>query len=313
LTNCTDHDVKIVDFRSSCGCTQIEPRSLGLPPRTSAPVTFTINLHGGNRTNPIGQPELVSVSVVPVLENEPRPTAQFTISGRIKNPLRLPAQTVVFDEDNYVPEAETYESTTLPFEAAVPLRAIAVRVEPPYASVRAELRNSNQGVLRFCPASELPADGFDCGLWITLEPVSGQRIQVPRFPIAGTVVGDLQVVPKSISFEPGKVGERRSIAVALRSRSGRGLSNIVANPGCRDTSVTVVRSDNPDLHAFEISHRIQQVGEYTTTVDFVATTQTGKNQKARVQLSLAGLTQEQVLDRPRAKGSALRVNQPKPD
>ncbi len=274
LQNASPHTVVVERFLTSCGCIDVSPDSLELPPGATADVHVSVDLKDFMPTH---FEETFIGSVVPVLQ-PPLESQAWRISGRTRTVFQLSESQLDFDFD--------YGHDTRHASKQLQIRNLSGRGQVfaycDQSGVSVSLASSQEKqwdyILTATPPAGLPIGEhrFDVNLQI-LEMAEGQwapsqDLPTTSVPVRLAVAPPVRVDPDTVLLGIGKVGEVLVETVTVGTTDGS-VCKVVSTDVSGSTSLAVRRiastgEDEPESMSFEISQILSDPGTCRSTVTF---------------------------------------------
>ncbi len=227
LINKGSADLTIQKVIPSCGCTNSRPSMPTIPPGAtgSLMVEFDTTGFSGNK-----------VKLVRMLTNDPHsPTVNFTIKGRVEDEIDLEPKRISFDPIVRGSGTETEAKEVIVRIKSGSSRTIdAVKSFSKSVIIKEIKGGDKERTLAVSLLSDLPVGEFRDRLVISLKGGSAKTVNIP---IYASVVGEVSLIPSSLSFGllEGKEPLERSVRLD--------------NAGKTPLEVGAIKSDTPAVTA----------------------------------------------------------------
>ncbi len=163
IHNRSGTEKKIEDFSTSCLCTEVEPRTVAIPP--GGTVTVHVRIDPNHNRSPDEADLAVrpfAVEVTPILDTSLPQQPGWTIHGRFKSRVTFNALSVHFGEE--VVQGSPAPTRRVAATVHVPMQRLEARVEPPSAGTASVtlVPDKPDGLeLKITPANTLPIGPFN--------------------------------------------------------------------------------------------------------------------------------------------------------
>jgi hypothetical protein len=176
IQNVTNHDIKIHDFALSCGCLDIEPRSLTIPASQEREVALKVDLTQQRGLPEIGQAErLFAVQITPLQNMQAWPRTGWNLHGTVKSRITLDRLAIGFSDSPVKGEPPVTQAAMatvhISAKALIPRydsKIITVVVKPQEAS-------ANHFDVEVSPTATLSPGPFKTELALDLMATSGEH------------------------------------------------------------------------------------------------------------------------------------------
>jgi hypothetical protein len=261
ITNTTSREIVIDGFASSCACAAVTPRRVSIPPGGTRTVAVTIDLTIKTEKISAIRIEDVSVRLWPHLTDEKHGDIRWKIHGRVKRMFGVP-DPALLDFGEVDPDLKTgWKSNRVRFWISPDVRDLRCDASQAYFHCDLERSSSPTGewILSGTLDGRPPYGRFNC--FVTIEgTVSDKTAVSTAVGVVGQVVDDVYMLPDSLGFGLGKIGEERSDSVILRSKSGHPFQVTGFEHDPATTKVTAVKAPQGS-YAFRITQRITATGD----------------------------------------------------
>jgi hypothetical protein len=281
ITNESSQVLQVIDFSTSCICSNVEPRSLVLSPGESKDIRVTIDL----TRDPLSQfsrqvTREVAEKVTPKIQgaavDQPLP---WTIRGRAKKAFTVEPRELTFGE--ILVQGQPPESRELLLESLIPLKTLVANCDPPHlAAVTLEPHPDEDHTysLLIQPQPNLPEG--ELNFTVSLEGITetGEPLPVYRVPVDGRVLPDIQISPPDILFGACTLGDTVAETIVLRSWSGKPFI-VKQIRGIKDDLTIRPIKDTPSHKEFIFTQVIRSAGNHNRVVQLILEEADGKGSK----------------------------------
>ncbi len=285
---------EVFDFRTSCGCTAVEPRSLSIPAGGTASVRLHLNVAPRLRSEVALADRPFAVSVRPVVKgaehsasqgqegcedgcpyrelarkDKPSPPRSWIFRVRVKSPVTPDALCLHFGDSPVrggPPVSRRVRAKLQVAEAALQVRAVpdlvTVRVPP-------EQGDPTRCALAIAPRTTLPQGPFACKVHLDAVLPSGERLPGPALSVWGNVQPAVRALPGLLLLGRGAVGEVFEADVILQGPQEDKWA--VDHIEAESADVSVQPAHAPRLlvgRTFRVRQRITGEGPRSSTVRF---------------------------------------------
>lgn len=161
ITNTSSEPVEVLDIRSSCSCTSIEPTSLVIAPGATVDVKLTLDLTTLDPKEAAKDIRPFDMRVVPVIKGGLAQYTGWEVQGVVRNPLAFVPPSVDFGDDAVI-QGKGSMTSGLVVEVTAHASTKALAVECDQATIQVEKVNQQESRFRLTvrPHNELPAGPF---------------------------------------------------------------------------------------------------------------------------------------------------------
>ncbi len=295
IHNPTSKDVHISRFHTDCSCTSIEPTSLTIPARGSAPVVANLKLQDASTPSRERKDEAVNgtlkrpfaVRIAPTIDGAAPVQAGWRLTGQI-TPLLTASPRLLTLSDGYV-RGQPFPEQKIHLKAHTNLRDITVTCPERYGRVTTTrtAATDDQWDVTFTLAPTLPAGELMFDLQITAVPSDQTKLPAATIPVRGHLHEDVYVFPPNLFLGVRGLGQTVVETIQLRSFSGKpfevdrirempdqkaaALAPPAVPPGSPNAapgSPALVERLSPMDHAYRITQPVRHLGLYRSTLLF---------------------------------------------
>ncbi len=269
IRNRTTTSIDIREFKTSCGCTAIKPRSLSIPAGETATVQLTIDLTHRSLSEYGMERRPFAVSIQPIAPGIRCGGGSWQLHGIVRSRVTLDRQNVHFGDQpiHGQPAAALQARATV----HVPCQRLEVVVNPLVAAATVKQRgDETQFDITIAANPDFPPGSFQTNAEIYAVAPSGKRALAATLPIAGDMQPEVRLLPSRVLLGPTSVGEMSEAVITLQ------------NPSVAGVEVDHIEIDDPELHiepariegisserTYRLRQRAAKEGEQTSTVRFI--------------------------------------------
>ncbi len=208
IRNVSDGTIRVVGFKTSCDCAQIDPHPLTLEAGQSTDVTLRINLGISGSAGVHTHQAPVDVRIVPLLDGIVEPQKAWRLTGTIVAPCLLESDRIVFAGS----EAIVAGGPTSPrmLRASLVADNISVTAIPEFAEDQitiTHLQETSRAIaISVQPSANRPLGWFTSHVELVSRDDDGNPRGSVRFEIRGEVVPAFRVYPKVLTLGPRPIG-----------------------------------------------------------------------------------------------------------
>ena len=289
IRNTSDQDIEILSFRTSCGCTKVNPPALMIPAGGEGRISLSLNLVGHGL--PDDQPEDFLVSLSPVFRQESLQDTTWQISARIRSVLAVDSKEL--DWGRISTRQQTRTEHTVGVRSSIPLGQLKVQCTSPNITVRSKRTSSD----RDYEIEMRPLQCLQVGLHtfpVTLEGISpqGKILGVRSFSAQVCILEDIQASPSMVLFGAQPIGTSvsQTITFCPLSTARYTLAGKTATSGI--TTVEALSPSDGTQLCFKVNHQIKVLGPINDEIVFEFLDDRGEHTSVRVPVSSYGLGAE---------------------
>ncbi len=267
-------DIDIMELASSCGCVQVEPRSLVIPAGERKQVRLKLDLNWRSRRE-WGQPvRSLEVRVAPIVRPKSSSEGPTVLSGWVLRGWIKSRVTLEPPQADFWPECIRGRKTarvTVAAKVHVPFTRIEVPVDPARATVRVS-RVAGDGKtfrLEVTPSDQLPAGEFHLALPVMVETAEGRGAVGAVLSVNGEMQEAILAAPKTIWFGPARLGTTVSGTVTLISADGKQEPEVIGYDVSEEG--LTIQGEAVEVKggkAFKLNQKIACEGEQCVTARF---------------------------------------------
>jgi len=292
IANSTDRDLDVEKLETSCGCLKVDPPSFVLRAGASREVALSVRLRLRGAAEPLGAADQFSLAIFPVVRGEGR-QGPFVLRATVRNPMRFSVADVFFSEDeDYGSPGQMPRRKVVPFEAALAIRAVDVRTQPPHVTVDATCDGTTGGTIAVVPVPSLPPGRFQCDVLVSAVTENGDRLPAMHLPVAGVVAQEVYALPAAVYLPPSPVGAEVAGSVVIGSPSHGQVSVESVRTSSKEVSAEFTRDPSAGGKAYAIRARVAARGVHSEEVEFIVTSPSGRRQRVGVPVHYIGLATE---------------------
>ncbi len=289
IQNPTGGDVEIVEFRSSCGCSSIQPEKLLIPAGRTMLVRVALDLTTRDPQQLGLRSRAFATEIVPVIKSGLPSQVHWRLRGRVRPyPIVLSPTRVDFGES--LVRGSSFPSRTVEVKCSEALASLVAECDESLARARVvqPIQAGSCLHLEITPRTNLPAG--EHAFKVKLKPVlrataAGSALPPLMLEVSAEVCNDVYVAPSTLWFGAAKVGEILEDTVTLGSREKRFAVVEVKHQGGDPVRVEPAREAGENLHVFRVVQRVANVGAQQGRVEFLVREE-GESQPYGVWLSL---------------------------
>ena len=240
ITNTSSEPVEVLEFRTTCACTSIEPKSVVIPAGETVAIQLTVDLTTVIKSGVTAEDvEPFSMRVVPLLRNGLAQYSGWELKGRIMSPIVGGLPLLVFDDEviaGAVPASATITIRCRQFVEGIDCERSS---NGNIASVRIERVDELKAVyaLSVTLSPNTPPGTLTERLMLNFTTANGQHMPSVPLSIRARVVSDIQLSPPEIALGRMAVSALAEETVTVSSRSGRPF--VIESCDCDCDGVTV--------------------------------------------------------------------------
>ena len=284
VENTTDETIQVTGWDRTCASRTVDPWQFTIAPRATRIVRVSLNLTGNTcRPQSASAPAERFETRLTALSGQRPVGPAWSITGRVRGVfLNLPLWVNCGQLNEAAGEAET---TSFVVESAVPVRELAVSVQPEIALAAVEPIDTTGRRHRVAVRPTLRMLGERVAalrLSATIE--SGELLPPREVKIAFQVVRDVQPSTSRLLLGSVRPGETASEVVSFRSLSGQPFE--VESPQSLPPGITVDRLDGVGSPAFTVTAR--GTGSNLLPIEFRARQHGRGDYQVQVELAFHG-------------------------
>ena len=263
IHNTSSHPVEIVDFRASCNCTSIEPRTAVIGPHATVTFTVTIDLTLIDAARHELQPAHFSVDVLPLLKAG-IPGSPMQLRAKVKTaitavPRRLEYATPLI-------RGQAMPALQVALRALPSVAQVEARCDPRYGTVVVDGNGENRDwTATFTPSEAAPLGAFTSKVEVIATMDDGKRLPPIEVPILGQIAGPVRVEPEVLALGAVSIDESVTNTVQLVDFRGRPL---VVESIDSPKGISVSPSANETGARFEVETVALKLGACSQTIVF---------------------------------------------
>lgn len=290
VRNTTTRAVQVRDIQSSCGCTDISPRSFTVPAGGEATLRLRLDTLA-RRPHEIGLAERpFQHDLTPITDKNDRQHGErWRLEGVIRSRVTLNRTHVHFGESVVV--GQPAQPIKVKATLHVPADDLMTAVAPDIASVK--IVRSTDDPFRYdllvMPKANLPQGQFRADVNVEVRHTDGSRSFGATFPVEGMVQPELRALPSRLLLGAKKVGETATGIVVLQI------------PPNSPVLVEQIETDSENLHAaasnidgipagraYRVEFRLTKDGDQSSALCFVLRKSGRPLDRVRVEVSAYG-------------------------
>lgn len=283
IRNPSKSEVQVVDVRTSCGCTDVEPRRMRIPAEADATLRVGIDLFHRDRSE-IGQAlRPFAVEVTPITNQLGTGKSGWRLAGVIRSRVTLDVLNIHFGEEAI--HAQKPAVRRVLATAHVPLRDLQVELAPPIGQATVVSRTENRFVIEIAVSPALNIGPFSGEMIVTGVDQEGTPRRAAILPIAGVMQPEIRMLPASVTLTPQPVGTVAEATLVLQAPESAEPVVHQVETSTSDLSVVAVEVPGiPKGRAFRISQRVTAFGDMMSGAVFVV--RVGQNPEQRVKVDI---------------------------
>jgi uncharacterized protein DUF1573 len=278
LVNTSDSEIEVLEIRTSCNCTSVEPEAFVLGPGERLPVHVTLNLMESDRELGVEPVRDFSVELLPLTRTVLPGQLAWELRGTVRSPLYVSGRVIDFGEHLVV--GSSYEPQTVKVRCNTPIRDLRVECDSDLAKVDLQpVEASDSGgvaseespaeyELRVSPQRSLRPGAFEYSVMLAGKTVGGDRFVPVPVKVVGTVVPDVAASPKALQVGVLSLGEQNEKVVELFSHSGTAFSVNSVSLGPDVVSVVPTSAPPSVRHSFRVTFQGDDLGQQESFVEF---------------------------------------------
>lgn len=283
--NPTGQDIEVLDLRSSCNCSSIEPKSFVVPAGGETDIRLVLDLK-----DPDAEPRRrflrdFVVEVLPVTKDVPPGPTGWRLHGRVRDAIALIRSPVEFD--NAMLRGEPYPTGLIQIETHVPLRTLNAECDRSSAlvGVIGESPHGRAFELAVTPQQTLPAGRFRFPIQLQAKTLRGETLPPITIHAAGRIVNDIYALPSSIDFGMRAKLELCEETVTFQSRTGVEFMIEQFEATAGDIELEPQTTDFAAYHTVRIVARFDGTGQKSTLIHASTRTRSDKSLTLSLRIS----------------------------
>lgn len=270
IRNLTSDTIQVQQFKTSCGCTSVNPSKLLLQPGETATVALTIDLTHRSSTEEGLSRRPFALSIQPVTLRSRRDGSGWQLHGAIRSRVTLDAKNVHFGEQPI--HGQPAVRRELLATVHIPCRDLEVAVDSLVASaiVKRRADDSTRFEITIAANPELPPGSFKAEAKIHVVEPSGERELACTLPIVGEMQPEVRLLPARVLLETRSIGETAEAVVTLQAPPDANVAvdHIeIDDPGLRVEPAAI--EGIPSGRAYRLRQQVAKEGEQRSTARFI--------------------------------------------
>jgi len=290
ITNAGSKGMQILGFKTSCGCTSVEPGLLTIEPGATEVATVTLDVMAlrGDAASDGDVP--FEVQLVPTLKDELPNRYAWRVHGTVRTAFsRRPP---VIDLGEIAAEADRREAVAVEAVCRVGMKDLSVTCRSQLATVAWQSDAGRPGVARIAvtPRPALPFGPFEFPIYLAATTADGVALPVVPWPVKGLAVRAVEFSPKHVTLGAIPLGQEKEETVTLYSTSKGPF--VVAEVGSDSADVTVSAGESlgETIRTLKVRLRASRVGQISAKVRCVVRhSGTGREESLEMAIPLSGL------------------------
>jgi hypothetical protein len=288
VTNCSEHEVHIVDIQSSCACVSVEPKEVTIAPRQTTDVQLTLDLIKSKGNESVAHIRDCEIQLMPVIAGQTRKENGWILRGRVRSLFTLTPP--VLDYWDGVNIGAPYPTKRVTIQGNEPLTDIVVKCDSSQfkTTLLQDGADGQKWELEVSPADTL-SPGYFSGS-ITVQGITADRScrTTKTIPVAGVVHSDVQVFPSKVTFGFKRIGDSDSQRLTVSSKSGNSFEIDRLETSSADLSICVADSAPTGCKLLRLTQRCTDSGQHSSVVTVGIREGTGTRYSIPVNISYAG-------------------------
>jgi hypothetical protein len=290
IQNKTSQDIKIQDFALSCGCLDIEPKSLTIPANEVREIGLSVDLTKQRWLPNLGDSERsFAVEITPIQNARAWPRIGWKLHGTVRSRITLDKLAMNFGDE------PVKEESPVKLKALAIVHIAAKAVAPEFDSkiVKVALKpredHPNHFDVEVSPQPTLPVGEFETQVRLDIIAPSGERFPGTVLPVTGNMQPEIRVLPTRLLLGSVPVGKTAVGEVALQAPTNEELIVEDIAIDSRTVSIEPVTVDGLRKgRTFQIKQRVTKEGDQSSLVTFRIRRGTGTRVTASMEASYRG-------------------------
>ena len=287
IRNTTSQPKKIIDIQGSCGCTEIEPRELTLPPGGTGTVSVVIDLTKRPYSHSGVSRRQFSVRVDPVFAGDFAPTPGWLVTAEVLSAVTVDVTKLGFAEGC----VHQGESVTRRVRVAthVPLGGLEAEVVPANAGTAILVpTGSGQYDLAISPNRTLPVGPFQ--FTVQVRPITPNWKPLTAIPVevSGEMRPTVRAFPRTVLFGEVETPGMADAEVVLTLPPGDKWRVGRIESDSEGTKVVAVGPAPDGGVRYRIEQPVTKLGDQQVVVSFAVLGPEDRKETVRVELRYHG-------------------------
>jgi hypothetical protein len=215
--NPTDRDIEVLEFRTSCNCVAVAPKTVIIPAGQQAAVRLKLELLVDWFKTTDAAVRDFDVDILPVLRDDFLSQPSWQVTGRVRRSVKIEPPFVQFSAP--LVRGRPFGREKVKISALAPAKDLHLRYDKPLLSVQATRQASGSNVfdLTITPASGLACGNFKTEILVGVVPLTGPPLPARAMAADWLVCENIVATPPNILFGAHKVGEPVTEVITLRA------------------------------------------------------------------------------------------------
>lgn len=289
VTNVSQRTVRVVDIKTSCGCSQIEPSSFQIQPGESRSVQMHIKLVVTRAVGATGLESPMEIRIVPIIEGSNLPPAYWTLTATVIAPCLLDSDRVVFAGTDALIEGQSVTPKTI--RGALSEDDLTVTPKPEHDGDIVDVKYLDGGrqiELSVQPAADRPQGWFSSAVELQLANRTGVSRGQLRLQVEGEVLPPVLFYPRSFMLGTLPLGKSVRERIFVDCTHGALLD---ASPQSEGINVAIEASS--ERHSsVTVDFVVRSLGPQQSSITLVYQSNDGKISTPEIPLCLTGIPSE---------------------
>lgn len=248
VTNTSDVPIEVVDIRTSCACTEVDPDKFLLEGKAHRRITLRIDLtRSANQVNTLSVP--FETVLRPLMKDDS--STEWSVTGRVRLPFARPGGFINLGEIDGRTRKGEFELRRHPL-----VSEIEVAAADPDLTVRSVKRGESGEADRYEVrlAEKVPLGPFRSSLQFTPTPLDGTALRPIEVVASGLLAGDLSWSPRRLILT-SELRDAGGELISIRSRSGSPVVVETVSSPSEFVAADLVPSDDESSAAVRVRLR----------------------------------------------------------
>jgi hypothetical protein len=291
IRNKTGRDINVLDFAFSCGCIDIEPKSLTIPAKQEREIELRIDL-----TQQRGFPNLqdherpFAVGITPIQDRRAWPRGSWGVYGIVKSRVTLDKLAINFGDSPVSGEPPVTQTAVALVH--IPAEMLAARYDSNVISVAVRKRESplNDFDVEVGPKPTLQPGPFNAELNLDVVTPTGERLPGLSIPLMGTMQPEIRILPARLILGLREIGKVAEADVVLQAPDREKIIVDQIQTSTTDVDVRSISVENvPSGRAYRVTQKVIKEGDQRNLVTFKIRRGTGVYVVASMEVCCQGV------------------------
>ncbi len=273
IHNSSEKEIKIRDFRTSCSCTSVEPKSVTIPAHASQVVDCLWKPTNSSISQIDRFSGSFSAQILPICEDrEGHALANrgWSFSGRVHQQLKLSTARITF-ENGALTAGEQFPEKLIEVTLSPWVTQITATFDESIIRCHLDRVDPQKYILRVHPIESLNAGELDTNISLVCSNSEFEPIPTVVVPVRGRIGQDVFVTPELLDIGFVEAGNATEEDIAIQSKSLRRFTVDKAVCLLEDVNLTVSPTDGDQMQRIKVRVHPSKVGRYQGDIQVVCT------------------------------------------